>query len=568
MKRFFNNLKPDGVVRLMLFCWWIVNIIQASFTELANDEAYYWVFAQNLDWGYFDHPPMTALLVWLGNFIGGTLGVRLFFTILQPLYLYIMWILVRPLRPTTKDASLFFVISAALPILQLYGFLAVPDGPLLMFTALFLLCFKRFMEKDSWLNVLLLGLSMAALAYSKYHGALVVVFAFIANAKVFKKPKLYASALLTIILLIPHLLWQYNHDWASFRYHLVGRNGYFRWSYFTEFLLNLFLVFNPMYFPLYIAGWKRGGGDTYPAVRRALYAITAGFVIFFIISSLRGYVQPQWVIPIAFGLIMILFNYARTSRRISRYVLVSGWITIGLVLIVRIVMIFNPTGIKFEVFDNKTSYPEIYDAVGGRPVVFWGSYSGASKYMYYGHGRAFAQPSINYRTSHWEMLDTDSDFIGEKVAIELNPNIAPYKITLSNGATFAWKIIDDFRPVRKVTAIVINGDIPEKICHGDTLELTIRLENPYGYDIEVSPEGTSLALVWGRNKELFHEFDIEDASFTVPARGSVNHDIIFTVPENIPENKDYRVGFVLRYDDLGYWFAGEQHMTDLINCRR
>ena len=30
---------------------------------LHTDEAYYWVWSQRLDWGYFDHPPMIAWAV-------------------------------------------------------------------------------------------------------------------------------------------------------------------------------------------------------------------------------------------------------------------------------------------------------------------------------------------------------------------------------------------------------------------------------------------------------------------------------------------------------------------------
>ena len=142
----------DRRVALGLFIWWILNLLQAAFTELAHDEAYYFMFSQHLDWGYFDHPPMTALLIWLGSFVGGELGVRLFFTLLQPLYLWILWCIVRPATPHRSDATTFLLASAALPILQLYGFLAVPDVPLLMTAALFLLCYKRFTEDESVLN--------------------------------------------------------------------------------------------------------------------------------------------------------------------------------------------------------------------------------------------------------------------------------------------------------------------------------------------------------------------------------------------------------------------------------
>ena len=188
-----DAMKPHVLLWLLLGGWWVVNLFQAAFTELANDEAYYWLFSQELAWGYFDHPPLTALFVRMGAFLGGEIGVRFLFTLLQPIYLYILYRIIRPAEgETARDVVLFVVISAALPVLQLYGFLAVPDGLLLLCSAVFLWCYKRFTERDRWLDVLWLGVSMAALAYAKYHGALVVVFALVAYPKLLRNPKLYA----------------------------------------------------------------------------------------------------------------------------------------------------------------------------------------------------------------------------------------------------------------------------------------------------------------------------------------------------------------------------------------
>lgn len=87
----YASLRPDALVALWLGLWWCANLFEAGWTELANDEAYYHLFAERLAWGYFDHPPVTALLVWLGErLFGGELGVRLFFTLLQPAYLWVL----------------------------------------------------------------------------------------------------------------------------------------------------------------------------------------------------------------------------------------------------------------------------------------------------------------------------------------------------------------------------------------------------------------------------------------------------------------------------------------------
>ena len=120
---------PDTLLGLLLGGWWIVNLIQAGCTELANDEAYYHMFSESLAWGYFDHPPMTALLVRLGGFLGGELGVRFLFTLLQPLYLFVLWKIVRPASADSREAGLFALIAAAMPILQLYGFMSLLHIP-------------------------------------------------------------------------------------------------------------------------------------------------------------------------------------------------------------------------------------------------------------------------------------------------------------------------------------------------------------------------------------------------------------------------------------------------------
>ena len=50
----------------MLAFWFVLNISQSRFTELLHDEAYYYIYSQDLAWGYYDHPPVIALMIRLG----------------------------------------------------------------------------------------------------------------------------------------------------------------------------------------------------------------------------------------------------------------------------------------------------------------------------------------------------------------------------------------------------------------------------------------------------------------------------------------------------------------------
>lgn len=478
---------PETLVWLGLGLWWIVNLVQAGCTELADDEAYYHMFAGRLAWGYFDHPPMTALLVHLGGFLGGEIGVRFFFTVLQPIYLFALWRIIRPRETTVRDAGLFLLIAAAMPILQLYGFIAVPDGPLMLFTALFLWSYKYFTERSNWLAVLFIAVSLAGLAYSKYHGALVLLFTVLSNLRLLKNPKFYAACLLAALLVIPHLWWQYAHDWVSLRYHLAGRNRDFEFGFVTEYLLNLFAIFNPFLFPVFIAAWWENRAVR--PVDRALSCIAAGFILFFLSSTLRGYVQPQWEIPATFGIIALLFGFIREREKLRHYTLWVCWITLALVALTRIEMIFNPLGFKFQVFDNRETYAQLADTAQGRPIIFNGSYTAAAKYHFYTGGESYAQPVVTYRTSHYQLRDDDTRMAGRAVLTEvLDSTPGAQEIKLANGKRFHYLVADPFIPVRKIIAEITG--LPPTVNQGDSLHLDVTLHNPYPY-VYILEKGTS-----------------------------------------------------------------------------
>lgn len=564
-KKSYASLGADRLVLLWLGVWWIANLVQAGFTELANDEAYYHMFAERLAWGYFDHPPVTALLVWAGErLFGGELGVRFFFTVLQPLYLWILWRLIRPADAGRRDAALFVVVSAATLMLQLYGFIAVPDGPLMFTTALFLLTFKWFSEnrRRAWLWM---GIAMALMAYSKYHGALVVLFALAANPRQLLRPALYSSGAVALLLLVPHLVWQYEHDWASFAYHLSGRNSVFRPGYVVEFLANVLVVFNPFFVPLYVQAWRKVKPQT--PVGRALKLLPVAFIVFFMLSSLRGYVQPQWVIVSCFGLVCVLFAYARRHPRTRRYVMRAGGVTVGLIVLARLVMIFNPLGIRFEVFNNPESYAAIAAEADGRPVVFRYGYAVAAKYAFYTGGEAYCQPNIRYRTHQWQFRDDDSQFIGREVLVECPDGTVSDStrqvrtLTMANGRSFTWFVDPAFHPVRLVD-IAFTG-LPGRVAAGETLRLELRITNPYPYAIRMGADDTQLVMLWKHGRFRVDEFPTGE-TFTIPADSELTRGVTFTVlPQLAGETFD--VGFALRREGYTNWFNGKSVPTEVGN---
>src|SRR5579871_3291440 len=56
-----------------------LRLAAAAWTPITFDEAYYWMWSKHLAGGYYDHPPMVALVIRAGTMIAGDteFGVRL-----------------------------------------------------------------------------------------------------------------------------------------------------------------------------------------------------------------------------------------------------------------------------------------------------------------------------------------------------------------------------------------------------------------------------------------------------------------------------------------------------------
>ena len=295
--------------------WLLLGLLQSGLTELQDDEAYYWVFSQYLDWGYFDHPPMTALLIKMGYAIfPNELGVRLF-----PLLLNIFSLVIIEQLIDKKNPLLFYAIALSMAVIQIAGFIAVPDNPLIFFTALFFLFYKKFLNKSSLFNAVLLGLSIAFLLYSKYHAVLIVLFVLLSNFKLFTKYQTYLAGIIALLLFAPHLWWQYQHDWISFRYHLFESNvNAYKPSFTPEYLFGQLLLPGP------IAGFILLPAailyNTKNATERALRFTMIGFYAFFLLSSFRGKVEGNWTSPVLVSLIVLSHQFLIEKLSLAKMV--------------------------------------------------------------------------------------------------------------------------------------------------------------------------------------------------------------------------------------------------------
>jgi 4-amino-4-deoxy-L-arabinose transferase-like glycosyltransferase len=466
------NFIKKNIIPLFFLAWFLINLLQAGATELFDDEAYYWVYSKFLSWGYYDHPPMIALLIKIGYFFfHNELGVRLLIVVLSTASLVIIYDLL-----PQKNNKLFIAIACSMAVLQIGGIIAVPDIPLIFFTALFFWLYRRFLKNPSLPNALLLGTGMALLLYSKYHGILIILFTLLSNLKLFKQPLAYVAAFFGIVLFFPHLQWQYVHHFPSVQYQLFERSssGY-KISYTTDYIFAQVLLIGP--FMGWLLLWQSFRYKTIDLFEKALKFSLVGIYLFFLLSTLKGRVEANWTAPAWVPLIILSLQALHYNERWRKILWKWTPVTLILVFALRFYMAANISPFKWmpkdEFHQNKIWTAAIKEKAGDLPVVFLDTYQKPSKYWFYTGQEAFSLNTPLYRRNNFNFWSLEDSLRGKRVYAVITQDSTYFTDIISKQGKkiTRGKMIDSFYSYSKINLL------PEKnlIFSGNTLHTSLRL---------------------------------------------------------------------------------------------
>lgn len=460
----------------------VLNLFQAHFTELIFDEAYYWYYAQNMAWGYFDHPPMVALLVKIGSFFfKGELGIRFMSCLLSVGTITVLWLMVDH-DEKRKYIAHFFILVFSMTLMNAYGFFTLPDTPLLFFTALFLLIYKRFIQNPSYPWATVLGLVMACLMYSKYHAVLVILFVLLSNPRLLINKFAWWAVLVALLCYIPHFLWLFENDFVSIRYHLFDRpNGAYNFEKYTlGFLINLVAIFGLTFPWIYKALFKTRPSDLFT---KALLYLSYGVLLFFFVSSFNRRVQTQWIIVVSIPMAVLAFRQMLMDVGIRKWIYRTGIATIVVILFLRIGLIYKPFfPIYYETHGNSEWVSELKAEIGDIPVIFENSYRNAPMYAFYSGSPTFSLNNYMYRRNQYSIDDSEEKVQGKKVLyVSKYMKKGDLSFTKVDGAKYKAKYIQNFESFRKLEVVV------EKKAWvlGQKEEHIFKVYNPYDRDIEL-----------------------------------------------------------------------------------
>ena len=289
----------------------LLRLVVGAIVPLFPDETYYWDWSRTLASGYFDHPPIIALLIRAGTAIFGdtALGVR-FFPILAGTGAALG--LMQSARVMAGDdaANLATRVFVCLPLATVGLVLATPDAPMLCAAAWTMYAVIRALRPgdiprslDWWvLAGICAGLAMA----SKYTAVLLpaaLALAFVSHPRLqnkFGEPGPWLAVLVASLVMAPVLWWNAAHDWVSFRFQLGhgfgdpkgGALGLVNRE--LELIAGQIGLVSPILIYFLVRAIKRSMDPTPDGVRLALGVVSACCLVFFLFSATRRSVEANW----------------------------------------------------------------------------------------------------------------------------------------------------------------------------------------------------------------------------------------------------------------------------------
>ena len=313
--------------------------------ELAPDEAYYWTWSRHLQWGYYDHPPLTGFLIRIGTAIAGDgeFGVRLLWVAIG----FFLTIVLYRMGKSMFDSRAGFY-AALLMNLSLLGstgaVIVTPDGPQGLFWALAVLFVYKAIESGKgfwWYGT---GIAFGLGLLSKYTMVLLApcLFFFLLSVRrerawLFRKEP-YLALILGLILFSPVILWNHAHDWVSFKFQLAHGLDVKKTAglkTFGDFWAGQAGVVTPFLFLASI--WGMAAGTIQGFKKRSpglllLFWTSAPIFLFFAYASLRSKVEANWPALAYFSAVVMLAGivaarwpgWKKGKRRLAWAVAVSS----------------------------------------------------------------------------------------------------------------------------------------------------------------------------------------------------------------------------------------------------
>jgi 4-amino-4-deoxy-L-arabinose transferase-like glycosyltransferase len=285
-----------------------LRLAAAAWTPLTFDEAYYWLWSKNLAGGYYDHPPMVALVIRAGTVIAGdtSFGVRLASVLLAIPMSWAVYHATAILFGGRRVAASATILLNVTLMAAVGTMIVTPDAPLLVSASLLLFALAKVLQTGQGAWWLAVGIAAGAALLSKYtalfFGPAILIWLIVVPKlrHWLLSPWLYLGGLVALAMFAPVILWNADHHWVSFIKQMGrARIEDFRPAFIAELVPTQVAFATPLVFILGAMGLHafvtRPGAF---AARVLIHVMFWTIVVYFVWHSLHARVEANWFAPV------------------------------------------------------------------------------------------------------------------------------------------------------------------------------------------------------------------------------------------------------------------------------
>ena len=348
-----TKIPADLLAYFLVAGIFLVRFLYIGTLGIAPDEAYYWDWSRNLSFGYYDHPPMVAWLIYLSTKLFGDTPRGIKFMSIAASFFATLCSLQLVKRYVTQTASLllFIALSNTVIIFGIGCLVAVPDIPMVLFWSMGLLYAYKFIFEGARLSWMYLGLTMGMGLLSKYIFVLFIIslitflLCFKSHRHFLRSKRLQGAFTIAFIVFFPNIIWNFKHHWISvlFQFHHgLGSNTFPRFDFLGEFLagqIGVLSIFPCIVLLLALISEIKNGFHG-PKKGFLILFFTIPF-LFFTAASLQKRVEANWASPAYISglvLVPVLWETVRVSgkRLTELFIIVSTGVSCAALILIMV----------------------------------------------------------------------------------------------------------------------------------------------------------------------------------------------------------------------------------------
>ncbi len=317
---------------LVYFCLLILLIkifsIKITNFDLFGDEAQYWIWSKNLDFGYYSKPPLLSWLIALVVKVFGNsfFAIKMISVWTYLLSTFVIYVLSKKIL-NEKNFAIYVATSFFLmPAVTFSSYIISTDVLLILFWSLSLLQIFKIKNDSCLKNFILLGIFIGLAFLSKYAAVyffICILFLIGIDSKfrkAFTKSKIniFFFTLTTIIIILPNILWNINNGWLTFQ-HTLSNAGLNRTNFNfiggTSFFLSQIFMLGPVIIIFFILRFKKY--NVWDSNTKILLAFSSPIFFIVLLEAFLVRANANWAaVSLVSFLIYFIYCFFKKDKKI------------------------------------------------------------------------------------------------------------------------------------------------------------------------------------------------------------------------------------------------------------